>query len=104
MQYIKKLHQRIEAAGIPIDGVSSDRTVQFRSEATQSQRTQALAFANGHDTLEMVITGNVVTSPDAAAFDYAVYDAKLNLLAEGTASDGSVNLIADPGTYILEIQ
>ena len=44
-----KLYNELIAAGIPVDGCSSDGRIDFKPEATPEQRQQAAAILAAHD-------------------------------------------------------
>ncbi len=49
MKNARKLDAELRAAGIPIDGCSSNGTIWFRAEATEAQKKQAQDILAAHD-------------------------------------------------------
>lgn len=106
---LNRLHHQT-ASVATIAGVSlseresaGTRRVDFLPGATQQEIDDAHAIADGHDTLEVVVNGAVITSPGLPSFNYAIFSSNHELLSSGAAPDGSLNLLADPESYIVEI-
>ena len=52
---VSKLDKELKAGGVPIDGCSSDGTIQYRTEVTAEQRAQAVAILAAHDPYDYAV-------------------------------------------------
>lgn len=70
MRYnVEKLHEELVAAGVPVQGVSSDGTIAYAQGVTSAQHETARAVLVAHDPkkTELQKLASVVLPPRAAA-------------------------------------
>lgn len=77
-----KLYNELIAAGIPVDGCSSDGRIDFKPEATLEQRQQATAILAAHDPTPSLAERREMEYLKQGVTDHALIDALWEKLIE----------------------